>query len=118
VATYPVLEHRAGRTSRWLRAHRVRIAFLAALAETALVIADVLQWRWALVIAGIIFAFHFFVGRRSGYASVRQLSWTAAVSQTLPVLVPFIAVLLGTLVVLGIVVAAFVVLALVILGRR
>ena len=117
MATYPVLEHREGRSSRWLRDHRVRIALLVALAETVLVIANVIQWRWALLIAAVVFAFHFFVGRKARHAMLRQVSWTAAISQTLPVLVPFVAIVVGTILVIAVVAAAFVVLALVILRR-
>ena len=118
MATYPVLEHRETRTGRWFRGNRLRIAFLVALAETILVVANVLQWRWALLLAAAVFAFHFFVGRRVRYEAVRQLSWAAAVSQTLPVLVPFVALVVSTLIVLGVVAAAVVVLAFVIFGRR
>jgi hypothetical protein len=118
VATYPVIEHRAGRAGRWLRANRMRLAFGLAIVETALVVASVLQWRWAVLIAAIVFAFHLFVGRRARWETIRQLSWAAAVSQTLPVLVPFAFVVVGTLVVLAIVGAAFVVLVLFLLGRR
>ena len=118
MATYPVLEHGTTRAGRWLRTNRVRLALLVAVAETVLVVANVVQWRWALVIAGTVFAFHFFVGRRVSHDAVRQLSWTAAVSQTIPVLVPVLAAAALTVVVLGIVAAAIVVLALVLLGRR
>ncbi len=118
MATYPVLEHRERRTNRWLRENRLRVAVLVALLETLLVVASVVQWKWVLVVAGAVFAFHFFVGRRSRYDSVSQLSWAAAVSQTLPVLLPLVAVVLGTLLVLAVLVAAVVVLAFVILGRR
>jgi hypothetical protein len=117
VATYPVLEHREGRTSRWVRDNRLRIAFLVALVETVLVIVDVIQWRWALLVAAAVFALHFFVGRKARYATVRQLSWTAAISQTLPVIIPFAAVVATTILVVAIVVAAVVVLALAILRR-
>ena len=81
-------------------------------------VANVLQWRWALLIAALVFAFHFFVGRRSRHDFLRQLSWTAAVSQTLPVVVPFVAVAVSTLFVLAVVGAAIVVLVLLLLGRR
>ncbi len=118
MATYPVLEHRASRQSRWLREHRTRLALLIALAETVLVVANVLQWRWAMLIAALVFAFHFFIGRRARHDLVRQLSWTAAVSQTLPVVIPFIAVAVSTLFVLAVVGAAIVVLLLLLLGRR
>lgn len=118
MATYPVLEHRERRSGRSLRENRLRIAVLVALVETGLVVANVLAWRWAVIAAGIVFAFHLFVGRRTSYDSVRQLSWAAAVSQTLPVLLPFVAVAVSALVVLGVLAAAAVVLAFVIFGRR
>ncbi len=118
MATYPVLEHRQRRSNRWLRENRLRVAFGIAIAETILILVNALQWRWALLLAGVVFAFHYFVGRKVRYESVRQLSWTAAISQTLPVLVPVLFVVVGTLFVLGILAAAIVVLALVVFGRR
>jgi hypothetical protein len=118
VATYPVLEHREHRTSRWLRENRLRVAVLVALLETLLVVASLVQWKWVVVGAGIVFVFHLFVGRRARWDSLRQLSWAAAVSQTLPVLLPLVAVVIGTLLVLAVLIAAVVILALVILGRR
>ena len=118
MATYPVLEHRETRTSRWLRENRLRLAFIVALVETALIVGGVLGWFWALAIAALVFAFHFFVGRRIRFEAVRQVSWAAAVSQTLPVLVPFIALVVGTILVLFVIAAAVVVLALVVFGRR
>jgi hypothetical protein len=118
VATYPVLEHRESRSNRWLRENRLRIAFGLAVVETILIVVNALQWRWALLLAGLVFAFHFFVGRKIRYESIRQLSWTAAISQTLPVVVPVLLVVVSTLVVLGILAAAIVVLALVVFGRR
>ena len=118
MTTYPVLEHRQRRTTRWLRENRLRIAVLVALVETGLVVSSVLAWRWAVVAAGVVFAFHFFVGRRAPYDTVRELSWAAAVSQTLPVLLPFVAIAVSALVVLGVLAAAVVVLAFVIFGRR
>jgi hypothetical protein len=118
VSSYGVLEHREGRSSRWLRGNRLRVAFLIALVETVLVIAGVMGWYWALALAAVIFAFHFFVGRKLRWEWARQLSWTAAVSQTLPVLIPFAALVVSTLLVIAIVAAAIVVLAYVIFGRR
>ena len=93
MSSYGVLEHREGRSSRWLRGNRLRVAFLVALVETILVITGVIGWYWALALAALIFAFHFFLGRKLRYEWARQLSWTAAVSQTLPVLIPFAALI-------------------------
>ena len=81
-------------------------------------VVNVVQWKWVLVVASLVFAFQFFVGRLARYEPVRQLSWAAAFSQTLPVLLPLVAVVLGTLLVLAVLVAAVVVLAFVILGSR
>jgi hypothetical protein len=118
VAAYPVLEHRAGRTSRWLRENRIRLALAVALVETILVVTDVLGWFWIVIFAGAIFAFHFFVGRRTRFETLRQLSWTAAVAQTLPVLLPIAIAVAATFVVLAVLAAAIVVLALVFFRRR
>ena len=118
MSAYPVIEHRRRGPARWIRENRLRLAFGIAVAETILILLSVLQWRWALLIAGIVFAFHFFVGRRARFDSLRQLSWTAAISQTLPVIVPVLLVVVGTLVVLAILAVALVVLALVLFGRR
>ena len=117
MAAYPVLEHREGRTSRWLRDNRLRIAFVVAVVETILVIANVIQWRWAILIAAAVFLLHYFVGRKARYPLVRQVSWTAAISQTLPVIIPFAAVVATTLLIVALVVVAVVVLALAILRR-
>ena len=118
MSSYGVLEHREGRSSRWLRGNRLRVAFLIALVETILVITGVIGWYWALALAALIFAFHFFLGRKLRWEWARQVSWTAAVSQTLPVLIPFAALIVGTVLVVAIVAAAVVVLAYVIFGRR
>jgi hypothetical protein len=115
---YPVIEHRERRADRWLRGNRLRLAFLVALVETILVLTDVLGWYWALAGAAVVFAFHFLVGRRSRWEWLRQLSWTAAVSQTLPVLIPFAALVVLPILVLSVVVGAVLVLAFFVFGRR
>ena len=118
MASYPVLEHRATRTSRWLRTNRVRIALVLAVAETALIVANVLQWRWALAIAAAVFAFYLVVGRRAKRPALRQLSWTAALSQVIPLLFPILVAVAATLAVITFVVAALVVVALLFLDWR
>jgi hypothetical protein len=117
VATLPVIEHGEGRTGRWLRENRLRLAFLVALVETALVVTSVIGWYVAVGVAAVVFVFHFLVGRRSRYASVRQISWAAAVSQTLPVVVPFAALVVSALLVLAVVAAAVAVIVYVVVGR-
>ena len=118
MAELPVLEHRERRADRWLRGNRLRIAFLIALVETILVLTDLIGWYVALGVAAAVLALHFFLGRRARREWVRQLSWTAAVSQTLPVLIPFAALVVGTFLVLAIVVGFVVLLAFLVFGRR
>jgi hypothetical protein len=118
VATYPVLEHGERPTSRWLRENRFRIAFLVAAVETVLVVFDALQWRWVVLLAAMVFAFHFFLGRKARFRTIRELSWTAVIAQAIPVFIPFVIAVSLTLAVLAIVGVAVVVLLLVLLGRR
>ncbi len=118
MATYPVLEHREGPGTRWLRDHRIRVALALAIVETVLVATDVIGWFWAVAFAALVFALHFFLGRKSRYRAVRELSWIAAIAQTLPVLIPFLFVVSLTLFVLAVVAVAAVVLAIVVFGRR
>jgi hypothetical protein len=120
MATYPVIEHRTSRAGRWLRPRRLRIAFLIAVVETLLILPpiDVLDWFPVLAIAVIVFALYFFVGRKSRFDAVRQLTWTAAASQVLPVVVPVVVVVVGTLVVVAVLALLLVVGALLFLDRR
>lgn len=115
---YPVLEHRERRADRWLRGNRLRIAFLIALVETVLVLTDVVGWFVALGVAAVVVALHLLLGRRARREWIRQLSWTLAVSQTLPVLIPIVALIVGTFLVLAIVAGAVLVLAFLVFGRR
>ena len=118
MAAHPVLEHRVGPTSRWLREHRFRLAIAIAVVETVLVLANVLGWFWIVLLAAAIFTFHFFVGRRARFEWLRQLSWTAAAAQTLPVLLPIAIAVAATFVVLAVLAVAVIVLALLFFRRR
>jgi hypothetical protein len=118
MTTYPVIEHGTTRAGRWLRARRLRIAFAIAVVETLLVVTNVLGWFAVLAIAALVFAFYLFVGRKTRFDTLRQLSWTAAVSQLLPLTVPFVFLALGTLVVVAVIALLVVVGALLFFGRR
>src|SRR5918999_4196175 len=97
MTTYPVIEHRTTRAGRWLRARRLRIAFAIAVVETLLILPpiDRLDWFPVLAIAAVVFGLYIFVGRKSRNDTVRQVSWTAAMSQVLPVFIPIIVVIVG-----------------------
>jgi hypothetical protein len=111
-----VIEHREGRSSRWLRGNRLRVALLVALVETLLILTDVIGWRWAVIAAAIVFAFHWFYGRRASREWIRQLSWTAVLAQLLPLLVPIVALAVSFALALALVAVAVVVLAYLLLG--
>jgi hypothetical protein len=117
VTVLPVIEHGEGRTSLWLRRHRLHLACIVALVETGLIVGSVIGWYVAAAVAAGIFLFHFLVGRKSRHMWVRQISLAAATSQLLPVLVPFVA-LASVVIVLAVLAAAILVLAFVVIGRR
>jgi hypothetical protein len=93
---------------------------LIAVVETLLILPplDVLGWFPVLAIAVAVFAFWFFVGRKSRFDTVREVSWTAAMSQLLPVFVPVIVVIVGTLVLVAVIALLVVVGALLLFNRR
>jgi hypothetical protein len=118
MSSVPVLEHRERRPARWLRAKRFQVALVVGLAETLVILFTDATWRWAIAIAVAVFLFHIFVGRKSRFETVRQISWAAAGSQLLPLLVPIAAVFVATIAVVAVVVLAFVVVILLLLDRR
>lgn len=118
MATSSVLEHRESRLGRWFRARRLRLALLIGAVETLVIGVTDATWRWALVIAAAVFLFYWFVGRKTKYDSVHQISWTAAASQLMPVLVPVIAAIVGFFVIVAVVILAVAMIALLYLDRR
>jgi hypothetical protein len=115
---YPVLEHRAPRKTRWFRANRFRIALGIAVVETILIVANVLSWFLAIGIATLVFALYLVVRRRVQNPAIRQIAWTAALSQTVPVLVPLLLVLATTIAIITIAIFAFVIAVLLFIDRR
>jgi hypothetical protein len=98
-------EHRAERG--WLRENRLRIAILIGIIETIAIVFSDATWFWALALAVIAFMLYFFVGRERPSGPIRDLTWIAAASQVLPVLIPVIVSLVSVLalVVVGVVAA-------------
>jgi hypothetical protein len=113
-----VLEHRTSRPGRWLRENRLRIALLVAVLEGAAVAFDVLSAWLAIAIALAIIAFYFFAGRRLVSNTLREASWTAALSQVLVMLVPLLLFVVGTLVILAVGIVAVVALIALFADRR
>ena len=118
MTSYPVLEHGTTRKTRWFRANRYRIALGIAVVETILIVADVLSWFLAIGIATLVFALYLVVRRKVQNPAVRQVAWTAALSQTVPVLLPLLLVLATTLAIVMIVIVALAIAALLFFDRR
>jgi hypothetical protein len=88
----PVVEHGQGASSRWLRERRLRLALLIAFVESLLVLFSEHGWRYVIIAAILAVAAYWFVGRRRS-GVVYEITWVAAASQLLAVLVPVLWVL-------------------------
>jgi hypothetical protein len=107
-----MIEAGSTRIGRWLRERRLRLALWVAVVEGLLVALTHDLTRWTvLVIAVIVLAFYVLAGRGMRWDVARQLSWIAAASQALAILVVIVAFVLGLVAIF--LVALFAVIALV-----
>jgi len=107
-----MIEAGSTRIGRWLRERRLRLALWVAVIEGLIVALENDISRWTvLVIAVIVLAFYMLAGRSMRWDVGRQLSWIAAASQTLAILVVIAAFILGLVAI--VVVALFAIVALV-----
>jgi len=111
-----VIEHRESGPRRWLRERRLAIAFWIAVVEGVLFLVGAIPRLLTLAIAVIVVVGYFWLGHRLRPQAVRDVAWIAAVSQALVMLVPILAIVVGTLAVIGVAILA--VLALVVLLAR
>jgi hypothetical protein len=106
-----MIEAGSTRSGRWLRERRLRLALWTAVIEGILVAVSHDLTRWTvLVIAVIVLAFYVLAGRTMKWDVGRQLSWIAAASQALAILVVLLAFVVGLLAI--VLVGLFAVLAL------
>jgi hypothetical protein len=82
-----VIEHRQSASGLWLRERRLRLALLIAFVESLLVLFSDHGWRYVLIAVVLAVAAYWFVGRHRT-SVVYEITWIAAVSQLLAVLVP------------------------------
>lgn len=115
---YPAIEHGGGRTSRWLRANRLKVGILVGAVEALAVLLTDVTWAWVLLVAGLVFVFHLWIGRSSSNETVRELSWVAAASQLLPVLIPVVAFFVALAAIVAVVILAIVIAGMLFLDRR
>jgi hypothetical protein len=92
-----VIEHGSSSLGRWFRQHRLRVAASVALVEGILIVFGPLSWWAAIPIAAVVVAIYWYGGRTSNSYAVRQITWTAAVSQVMVALVPIVFAIVGTL---------------------
>ena len=105
----PMIEAGTTRTGRWLRERRIRLTLWVAVIEGLLVAvtADLTKWT-VLVIAAILLAFYIVAGRHMRWDVGRQLSWIAAASQALAILVVVLAFVLGFVAIVAVVIFAII----------
>ena len=105
----PIIEAGGTRVGRWLRGRRVRLALWVAVIEGLLVALtpDLTKWT-VLVIGAILLAFYMVAGRNMSWDVGRQLSWIAAASQALAILVVVLAFVLEYVAILAVVVFAII----------
>jgi hypothetical protein len=108
----PMIEAGTTRMGRWLRGRRIRLALWVAVIEGVLVAvtADLTKWT-VLVIAAILLAFYIVAGRNLRWDVGRQLSWIAAASQALAILVVILAFVLKLVAIVAVAIFALVALA-------
>ena len=108
----PMIEGGSTRIGRWLRARRLRLALWVAVVEGLLVALTPDLTKWTVLIIGtILLAFYIVAGRSMRWDVGRQLSWIAAASQALAILVVILAFVLKLVAIVAIV--AFAIIALV-----
>ena len=108
-----LVEHGSSPLSRWLRARRLKIALWIAAIEGLLVVLHAIPMLLAIAIGIAVILFYFAFGRQLRLDAGRQVTWIAAMSQALMVLVPVLVIVIGGVAILA--VAALAVFAVVVL---
>lgn len=108
----PAIEAGSTRGGRWLRDRRVRIALWVAVIEGLIAAFSHDIGRWTiLLMAVIVLAFYIVAGRQLKWDVARQLSWIAAASQVLAILViifAFVLKLVAIVIIVGFALVALV----------
>jgi hypothetical protein len=108
----PAIEAGSTRGGRWLRERRIRIALWVAVIEGLIAAFSHDIGRWTiLLMAVIVLAFYIVAGRQLKWDVARQLSWIAASSQVLAILViifAFVLKLIAIVIIVGFALVALV----------
>lgn len=113
-----LIEHGETRRARRLRQNRYKVALGVAALEGILVLVGAIPW-WVVVLLALVSLVGYAAwGREHSSPDVRVVTWTAAVSQLVVVLVPVLAGLVVVLAAVVVVLLAAVALAALLLDRR
>jgi hypothetical protein len=83
-----MIEAGSTRGGRWLRQRRLRIALWVAVVEGIIVAATPDLSRWTVLVIGVVvLGFYVLAGRNMSWDVGRHLSWIAAASQAMAILV-------------------------------
>jgi FtsH-binding integral membrane protein len=118
VAGQVLIEHGESRLVRRVRQNRLKLALAIAALEGVLVLAGAIPWWFVVLLALGALAAYAGWGREHPSADIRTVTWTAAVSQLVVVLVPVVAGALVVLAAFAVVLVAVVALAALVLDRR
>ncbi len=113
-----LIEHGESRLARRARHNRLKVALAVAAIEGFLVLAGAIPWWFVVLLALGALAVYAGWGREHERADVRVVTWAAAVSQLVVVLVPLLAGALVALIAFAVVAVAVVALAALVLDRR
>ena len=84
----PMIEGGSTRIGRWLRERRLRLALWVAVVEGIVVAVSHDLTRWTVLVIGVVvLAFYVLAGRTMKWDVGRHLSWIAAASQAMALLV-------------------------------
>ena len=107
-----MIEAGGTRIGRWLRERRLRIALWVAVIEGLIVALTPDLTKWTVIAIGtVLMAFYVVAGRSMSWDVGRQLSWIAAASQALAVLVIIFAFILKLVAIVAVVILALLALA-------
>jgi hypothetical protein len=112
-----VVEHRQSASALWMRERRLRLALLIAFVESVIILFSEHGWWYVAGAAVISILAYWFIGRRRS-GVIYEVTWVAAVSQLLAVLVPVLWEVVKLVAVIVLVALAVFLLAALLLDRK
>jgi hypothetical protein len=114
---HPAIEHGSSASATWLRARRTRLALWIALVEGILVVTHVIPKWPSLAVAAAVLVLYLTYGRTLRGAG-GEISWIAAGSQALVVLIPILVLIVGTLALVAVGILAVLAIVFLLADRR